>query len=308
MPRLAPRPANRLSGRRRREIALGYLFISPAILGLVVWTVGPLVFSIWLAFQDWDIVSTARFVGLENFRTALFGDEFFWISLWVTFKYTIVSVPTTLTVSFLLALLLNANVRGMPVYRTLFYMPSLTPAVAGAALWKWIYNPEYGLANYFLRQLGLPKLNWLFDPVWVMPALWLMNLWGAGGGTVIFLAGLQGVPKEYYDAASIDGANAWGRFRHITIPMVSPIIFYNLIIGIINTFQVFTAGYLMTNGGPSNATLFYVLYLYRNAFKWLNMGYASALAWILFLLVLVVTMFVFKYIGQMVYYQEEIRA
>ncbi len=298
------RQRERLGPHARREAALGYIFISPAILGLIIWTIGPLVFAVWLALQSWDIISPAKAVGLGNFELALFHDEFFWLSLWVTFKYTIVTVPTTLIASFLLALLLNANVRGMPIYRTLFYMPSLTPAVAGVALWKWIYNPEYGLANFFLRIVGLPKLNWLFDTTWVMPALWLMNLWGSGGGTIIFLAGLKGVPKEYYDAAAIDGATGWGRFWNITIPMVSPILFYNLITGIIGTFQVFTAGYLMTNGGPRNATLFYVLYLYQNAFKWLKMGYASALAWILFFLVLGVTVFVFRYIGQMVYYEE----
>lgn len=297
-----------LSPRARREAVLGYIFISPAVLGLVIWTVGPMLFAVWLAFTSWDIISPARSVGLENFRTMFLKDEFFWRSLWVTFKYTIVAVPTSLVFSFALAMLLNSGVRAMPWFRTFFYLPSLTPMVASVALWRWIYNPEFGLANYFLRLAGLPKVNWLLDTGWVFPAFWIMNLWTAGGGMIIFLAGLQGVPQELYDAASIDGANAWGRFRYVTIPMVSPIIFYNLIIGIINTFQVFTVGYLMTDGGPDHATLFYVLYLYRNAFKWLKMGYAAALSWVLFFIVLAVTVFVFKYIGQMVHYAEELKA
>lgn len=294
-----------LSPRARREAMLGYIFVSPAVLGLVIWTVGPMLIAVWLAFTDWDIISAPKAVGLANFRTMFQEDEFFWHSLWVTFKYTIVAVPTSLVFSFLLAMLLNSKVRAMPWFRTFFYLPSLTPTVASVALWRWIYNPEYGLANYFLRQVGLPKVNWLLDTGWVFPAFWIMNLWTAGGAMIIFLAGLQGVPQALYDAASIDGANAWGRFRYVTIPMVSPIIFYNLIIGIINTFQVFTVGYLMTDGGPDHATLFYVLYLYRNAFKWLNMGYAAALSWVLFFIVLVITAFIFKYIGQMVHYAEE---
>lgn len=274
----------------------------PSILGILIWLVGPMVYSIWLSLTKWDIITPAKYVGLGNFRKLFLNDPLFWKSLWVTFYYTIVAVPLNLVSGFLVALLLNSEVKGMTAFRTIFYLPSIVPQVANAMLWLWLLNPEFGLVNTFLRSAGFPKILWLQDERWVMPAFWVMGLWTIGGGMLIYLAGLQGIPEQLYEAAEIDGASIWAKFRHITIPQMSPIIFFNLIMGIIGSFQIFTSGFLMTNGGPNNATLFYVLYLYRNAFQWLNMGYAAALAWVLFIIILLLTMLVFRSLGDKVYY------
>jgi multiple sugar transport system permease protein len=274
----------------------------PSILGILIWLVGPMIYSIWLSLTKWDIITPAKYVGLGNFRKLFLNDPLFWKSLWVTFYYTIVAVPLNLVSGFLVALLLNSEVKGMTAFRTIFYLPSIVPQVANAMLWLWLLNPEFGLVNTFLRSLGFPKILWLQDERWVMPAFWVMGLWTIGGGMLIYLAGLQGIPEQLYEAADIDGATIWAKFRHITIPQMSPIIFFNLIMGIIGSFQIFTSGFLMTNGGPNNATLFYVLYLYRNAFQWLNMGYAAALAWVLFIIILLLTLLVFRSLGDKVYY------
>jgi len=236
----------------------------PSILGILIWLVGPMIYSIWLSLTKWDIITPAKYVGLGNFRKLFLNDPLFWKCLWVTFYYTIVAVPLNLVSGFLVALLLNSEVKGMTAFRTIFYLPSIVPQVANAMLWLWLLNPEFGLVNTFLRSAGFPKILWLQDERWVMPAFWVMGLWTIGGGMLIYLAGLQGIPEQLYEAAEIDGASIWAKFRHITIPQMSPIIFFNLIMGIIGSFQIFTSGFLMTNGGPNNATLFYVLYLYRN--------------------------------------------
>jgi multiple sugar transport system permease protein len=222
----------------------------------------------------------------------------------VTTVYTAISVPVTMALALLLALLMNTKVRGMGVFRTIYYLPSIVPAVANAVLWAWILNSDFGLLNALLHVFGLPKVLWLQQPALALPALILMSLWGLGGPMVIYLAGLQGIPNEFYEAAEIDGAGAWAKLRHVTIPLMSPIIFFTLILGIIGTFQAFTAAYLITNGGPQNATLFYVLYLWRNAFQYLKMGYAAALAWVLFFIIMGLTAFIFRGIGSRVYYEE----
>lgn len=286
----------------RRTIA-GYIFIGPFILGFLIWFLIPALTSLWMAFQDWNMINPPKFVALDNFRS-LFKDKLFWQSLKVTSIYTAVSVPLSLVLAFLVALLMNTKVRGITVFRTIYYMPSIVPAVANAVLWAWILNSEFGLLNAFLHALGLPKVLWLQEPKWALPALVLMSLWGLGGSMVIYLAGLQGIPNELYEAAEIDGAGGWAKLWHVTIPLMSPVIFFNLIMGIIGTFQVFTAGYLITNGGPQNATLFYVLYLYRNAFQYLRMGYAAALAWVLALIIMGLTAFIFRGLGGRVYYEE----
>ena len=234
----------------------------------------------------------------------MFQDDLFWKSLSVTLYFTLVSVPLSLAISFAVALLMNVKVRGIAVFRTLFYMPSIVPAVASAVLWVWVFNSEFGLLNFLLRALGLPKVLWLQDPSTAMPALILMSLWGIGGTMVIYLAGLQGIPQHLYEAAEIDGANYWNRFRHVTIPMMSPVIFFNLVIGLIAALQTFTQGYLITRGGPQNATLFYGLYIYRSAFQNFKMGYAAALSLVLFTLVLLLSLFVFRQLGRLVYYEE----
>ncbi|MEZ4634471.1 MAG: sugar ABC transporter permease [Caldilineaceae bacterium] len=286
-----------------RQALIGYVFIMPFVLGFLLWFLFPALIAVWLTFTDWNLIRPPRFVGFENILD-LGTDKLFWQSLKVTTIYTLVSVPTTLVMGFCLALLMNTKVRGISVFRTVYYLPSIVPAVASAVLWAWILNTEFGLLNVIMRWFGLPKIGWLQEPEWALPALILMSLWGMGNTMIIYLAGLQGIEESYYEAAKIDGAGRWAQLRYITIPLMSPIIFFNLIIGIIGSFQVFTAGYLITDGGPQNSTLFYVLYLYRNGFEYLNMGYAAALAWVLFLIILVLTLFVFRYMGGMVHYDD----
>jgi multiple sugar transport system permease protein len=286
-----------------RRAITGYIFISPFILGVTFFVLIPAVTAIWLSFTDWNMIKPPEFVGLENFAR-LGGDKLFWQALKVTTIYTVISVPLMLTLSFLVALLMNVKVKGISFYRTIYYMPVIVPAVASAMLWAWILNTEYGLLNAALRAVGLPKIQWLQQPEWALPALILMSLWGLGATMVIYLAGLQGIPDTFYEAAEIDGAGRLKKLRHITLPLMSPVIFFNLIIGLIASFQVFTAGFLVTNGGPQNATLFYVLYLYRVGFRQLDMGYAATLAWVLFAIILVLTALTFKYVGGQVYYEE----
>jgi multiple sugar transport system permease protein len=287
----------------QRRTMVGYIFIGPFILGFLLWFLIPALTSLWMAFQDWNMIKPPEFAALDNFKS-IASDKLFWQALKVTTVYTAVSVPLNMVVAFALAMLMNTKVRGIAVFRTIFYMPSIVPAVANAVLWAWILNSEFGLLNAFLHIFGLPKVLWLQKPEWALPALILMSLWGLGGTMVTYLAGLQGIPDVFYEAAEIDGAGAWTKLRHITIPLMSPVIFFNLIMGIIGTFQIFTAGYLITDGGPQNATLFYVLYLWRNAFMYLKMGYAAALAWVLFFIIMGLTAFVFRGIGRLVYYEE----
>jgi multiple sugar transport system permease protein len=288
------------SGRR---LLTGYSFIFPFILGFILWFLLPAGTAAWLSFQDWNMIRAPRFVWFENF-TRMFSDRLFWQALKVTTIYSIISVPLRLVFSFLVAVLLNTKVRGMPVFRTIFYMPSIVPAVANAVLWAWIFNSEFGLLNAGLSLLGINKIHWLQEPELALPALILMSLWTIGGSMVIYLAGLQGIPDVFYEAADIDGAGTWAKFWNITIPLMGPIILFNLIMGIIGSFQAFTSGFLITDGGPQNATLFYVLYMYRTAFERLRMGYASAMAWVLFLIILILTWIVFKWFGKQVYYEE----
>jgi multiple sugar transport system permease protein len=288
----------------RREMIVGYLFIAPAVLGFLIWVAGPMLFSAWLSLTEWDLLTPPEFVGLANYQ-AMGQDPLFWQSLRVTFYFTLVSVPLFQIVAFAVALLMNVNVRGIAIFRTIYYLPSIVPVVASAMLWAWVFNSDFGLLNAALRAVGLPKVLWLQDPLWAMPALIAMSLWGVGGAMLIYLAGLQGVPQQLYEAAEIDGATYWHRFVHVTIPMMSPVLFFNLLMGLIGALQTFTQGYIITNGGPQNATLFYALYLYRRAFTDFRMGYAAALAWVLFLIVLVLSVFVFRYLGRQVYYEED---
>lgn len=285
-----------------RRTITGYLFIGPFILGVLFWVLYPALMAAWLTFQQWNLITPAKFVGFDNFVT-MFEDPLFWQSLKVTSIYTIFSVPLGLIFSFLLALLINTKIRGIAFFRTVYYLPSIVPAVASAVLWAWIYNTDFGLINAILSYFGIAKVAWLQETAYALPAMILMSLWGIGQSMIIFLAGLQGIDDIYYEAAKIDGAGRWGQLIHITIPMMSSVIFFNLILGIINSFQIFTAGYLMTNGGPQNATLFYVLHLYRVGFQYLKMGYAAALSWVLFFIILILTLIVFKTMGRKVYYQ-----
>ena len=248
------------------------------------------------------MITPAKYVGLDNITRMFFKDRLFWQSLKVTTIYTLVSVPLGLLISFILAMLINTKVRGLAIFRTVYYLPSIMPAVAGAILWAWILNTDFGLLNALLRSVGLPKMAWLQETELALPALIGMSLWSVGAAMIIFLAGLQGIPEVYYEAAKIDGANRLVQLRYITIPLLSPVIFFNLIIGTINSFQIFTTAYLITDGGPQNSTLFYVLYLYRTGFEHLHMGYAAALSWVLFFIIMIMTVIIFNTVGRRLYY------
>jgi multiple sugar transport system permease protein len=280
----------------------GWLFILPWLVGFLLFTAGPMVGSAVLSLMEWEVLTPPEWVGIANFRQ-MAEDPLFYKSLYNTAFYTLLGVPIYLVASLVMALLLNLPLRGIPIYRTIYFLPSLTPAVANALLWVWIFSPDFGLANYLLGLVGIPGQKWLFDVNLAKPALVLMGLWGIGSQMIIFLAGLQGIPQTLYEAASIDGANNWQRFWRITMPMLSATIFFNLVIGIIGSFQVFTTVYIATEGGPQNATLFYVLYLWRNGFDYFMMGYASALAWVLFVIVLVLTLIQFGMARRLVYYE-----
>lgn len=292
---------------RHREALFGFLFIAPWIFGFLVFTAGPMIASLVLSFTDWSILGSASWVGTHNY-TALVKDPLFWTTIRVTFIFGVISVPLDVLASLLLALLLNQRFRGRAVFRALFYLPELVPSVATSVLWIWSYNTQFGIFNYLLGRLGIPPIPWLEDPRWVIPSFIILSLWTSGGSRmIIFLAGLQTVPRDLLEAAHLDGANAWARFRHVTLPMMSPVLFFNLILTTIGAFQVFTSAYVMTNGGPANASLFYVLYLYRNAFQYMQMGYASALAWVLFLILLVFTLLQFRIMRDWIYYEGEAR-
>jgi multiple sugar transport system permease protein len=297
-----PQTRFRLSGQGRLERRWGIVLAMPAILGFVIFTIGPMIASFFFSLTDWTIGGSPSFVGVDNYRT-MAGDELFWKSLFVTTYYTLATVPLLLVVGFVLALLLNQQVRGLSFWRTIYYLPTLVPAVASAVLWIWIFNPDFGLFNSALRQISAPTSQWIYSEAAAVPSLVIMSTWGFGNAMVIFLAGLQGVPRHLYEAVSIDGGGAWQRFRHVTLPMMTPTIFYNLVTGVIGTFQVFNQAYVMTQGGPNNATLFYIFYLYRTAFTESAMGYASALAWVLFMIIMVITFFLFQNARRWVYYE-----
>ena len=300
------------SWRRRRHSILwteyrdGYLFILPWLLGFLIFTAGPMLASLYISFTRWEIVTPSVWVGTAQY-TKMFSDDRFWLSLFNTSYYVFIGVPLHLFMALLAALAVNLNLRGIRFYRTAYYVPSLTPVVANSILWVWIFHPEWGLANAFLSWFGLEGLYWLQDPRLAKPALILMSFWSIGGQMVILLAGLKGIPETLYEAASIDGANWWSRFWHITLPLLTPALFFNLIIAIIGAFQVFTQAYIMTDGGPNYATLFYLLYLYRYAFENFRMGYASAMAWVLFLIVLVFTIIQFRLSDRWVFYEGDLR-
>lgn len=302
--RAATYSRSRLREHQREAIA-GYLFILPAVLGLLFFTAGPMLASLYLSFTKYDLVHVP-WVGLFNYEYML-RDPFFWQSLRVTVTYTVLAVPLGLVAGLAVAMLLNQKIKGLSIYRTIYYLPSLVGGVAVSLLWMWIFNPQFGVLNWLLSLVGIKGPQWIFSQHWVIPSFVLMSLWGIGGGMIIYLAGLQGIPTDLYDAAAIDGAGSVRTFRSVTLPMLTPVLFFNLVIGIIGSFQIFTQAFVMTSGGPNNASLFYVLYLYQNAFQYFYMGYASALAWVLFLIVVVLTALVFRSSPMWVFYEGELR-
>jgi multiple sugar transport system permease protein len=291
---------------RFRENVNAFLFIAPWLIGFLVLTAGPMIGSLGLSFAQWNLLTPPTFLGLGNF-TDMVQDELFWISLANTAYYTFIAVPLHLLAALLAALAVNVRLRTVNIYRTMLYLPSITPSVASALLWTWIFNPDFGLANAFLSFLHLPTSQWIYDPQSAKPAFVLMGIWGIGPQMIIFLAGLQNVPDTLHEAAAIDGANWLDRFRYVTLPMLSPVIFFSVIVGIIGSFQVFNSSFIMTQGGPANSTLFYVLYLYRKAWESLSMGYASALAWVLFLIILLFTLIQFRVGRIWVFYEGDLR-
>jgi multiple sugar transport system permease protein len=293
-------PANR---HRVKENLVGYLFISPWLVGFLVFTLYPFIQSIYLSFTRYNIVSPAKWVGTANYRMLLTQDELFWKSALVTVKYAAVAVPLGIVAGVGLALLLNANVKGITVFRTIFYLPSIVPTVATSVVFIWLLNPNIGLVNQILKLLGIHGPSWLNTAPWAFYSLVFMALWGVGGSMVIYLAGLKDIPVHLYEAATIDGAGSFKKLRHITLPLMTPVIFFNLVMGIIGAFQTFTQAYVMTpNGGPEDSTYFYSLYLYNRAWKYLDMGYASAMAWMLFLVIIVLTALVFRTQKRWVHY------
>jgi multiple sugar transport system permease protein len=291
--------------RIRKETLWGWILVSPLALGLTIWVAFPLGVAVSMSLFKWNMISTPIFIGLQNYWFMLFGDHLFWQSLKVMLLFTITSVPLQMLLAFSAALLLNAKVKGVGVFRTIYYLPALIPTMVSTALWLFLYNPQYGLFNFLLDKLGLPTQRWLTDSSLVIMSLVIMSLWSVGNVVVIFLAGLQGIPKELEEACVIDGGNYWQRLKAVILPQMSPIIFYNLVMGIIGGLQTFTQPYIMTNGGPSNASLTYMLHLYKQAFNFSKMGYANALAVVLLLMTIAVSLLVFRSSKSWVYYEGE---
>lgn len=280
---------------------VGYGFIFLSLIGILFFNLIPMGTSLYLSLTKYDIITPPVFKGFGNFLTA-FKDPIFRRALFNTVYYVGVSVPLRLILAFLVALLLNQKVRGMGVYRTIFYLPSVTSGVAMALIWVWILDPSFGIINSVLSFFGINGPAWLGDTRWAMPAIILVALWQIGTQTIIFLSGLQNLPPQFYEAAEIDGANLFKKHLYITVPLISPIFFFNLVVGIIQSFQMFDKVFIMTRGGPANATIVYVMYLYEKAFTWLDMGYGAALAWILFAIIMLLTLLQFKF-SRWVYYE-----
>ena len=298
----------RVSPLRRRHIIEGYLFLTPWLLGYLLFTAGPVVVSLGLSFTSYNLISPPTFIGFGNFTEAFTKDQQFWPSLIRTFNYAGISVPLGIIGSLALALLLNMQVKGTTIFRTLFFMPSLVPIVASTVLWAWLLQPDWGLVNLAIFEMtGQPGPRWFQSPDWAMTGLISLALWTSIGGTrmIIFLAGLQGVPQELYDAASIDGAGLWDRFWNVTLPLITPTVFFNLVLGVIGALQVFTAAFVATGGGPAYATWFYALHIYKQAFSYYSMGYASALAWVFLIVILALTWVQFVASRRWVYYAAE---
>lgn len=293
------------------ETFWGWAFIIPAVLGLILFRFAPVLASLYFSFTKYDILSPPQWIGLTNYR-GLVNDTYWLKSIQVTLNYTILFIPLSLIVAYIIGLLMSQELRGISLYRTMWYLPSLVPTVASAVVWRWALNPEFGPVNYPLRALGYDAPGWLTDPDWIIPSVVLIQLWGLGNAALIFLAAIKGVSPTYYEAAEVDGANAWVKFWWITLPMTSSVIFFQLIMTVIASFQVFGVAYILFSGqttsdpaGPGNAALFYVLYTFRNAFGYFKNGYASAMAWSMFVVILLLTFILFRTQKRWVYYEVE---
>ncbi|QOS77611.1 sugar ABC transporter permease [Paenibacillus sp. JNUCC31] len=288
----------------RRTNVIGWLFASPWAIGLLCFYAIPMLMSIYFSFTTYSILQPGEFVGMNNYRD-LFHDPLFWKSIYNTIYFTVFFVPLSIFFGVALAMMLNMKVKGMAVFRTIFFLPTLVPQVALAVLWMWLLHPNFGLVNGMLANIGIDGPSWLGGESWSKPSLILMSLWGIGQAVVIYLAGLGDIPDEYYEAAQIDGANWFQKTRKVTLPLLTPVIFYNLVMGMIGAFQQFTLPYTLTKGQgtPANSMTFYVMYLYENGFRYFKMGYASAMAWILFIIVMALTGIIFITSKRWVHYQ-----
>ena len=292
----------RMSSRKKREALVAYACITPLIFGLLLLIVLPIVMVVVISLMKWSAISNPRFIGIANY-TRLFNDGFIYQSLKVTLYYAIGSIFCSLTYALLIAMFLNTRVPGRTAFRSAFFLPYVIPSIASSLLWLWLFNVDFGILNFFTGMLGLPKSMWVFGERTAVPSLFLMSMWVAGNYIIIFLAGLQDVPRSLLEAVSIDGGNAWHRFRYVTLPMISPVLFYNFLMGMISNLQNFNSAYIMTSGGPNDATLFTVFYLVREAFTRNNFGYASAIAVVFFVCIAALTGLVFKSSNRWVYYE-----
>ena len=294
-----------MTNYEKRQLRNGLLFISPWIIGFLIFTLYPVVSSLYYALCDYDILTSPIFIGFKNFIT-IWHDDIFWQTLYNTFIYAAFSIPIGLITSLFFAILLNCNVKCRPVFRAIYFLPSLLPVVASSMIWLWIFNSSFGLLNYGLSVIGISGPSWLTDAVWTKPAVIIMSVWGIGNAVVIYLAALQDVPRALYEAADIDGASFLSKLRHITIPMISPVIYFNLIMSIIYSFQIFAQTFVLfekTQGsGPNNSALFYSVYMYSNAFQFNKMGYACAMGWILFVIILILTLITTRAVRKKIYY------
>jgi multiple sugar transport system permease protein len=289
----------------RRNVWIGLAFVGPWIMGFLAFTLYPVLASLYYSFCDYDVLTSPIWVGTLNYRD-MFADSIFWKSLYNTFYFALFALPLGLLISLVLAVLLNQSVRGRPAFRAIYFLPSLIPVVAAAMAWLWILNGNFGVLNHLLEYFHIQGPQWLTDEKWTKPSIILMTIWGCGNTVVIYLAALQDVPRSLYESAEIDGASAWSKFRHITIPLISPVTYFNLIMGLIGSLQVFAQAYIMLGGGGVNrSALFYTVYLYQCAFDYHQMGYASAMAWILFLIILLLTCVVTRSTRKLVFYGGE---
>ncbi|WP_244513258.1 MULTISPECIES: sugar ABC transporter permease [unclassified Ensifer] len=302
----APTVAKRKRSAFARHI-VAYLFISPWILGFLFFTLGPLVFSLTMSFYDWPVVGERTFVGLDNYRSMLFEDQQFWESLWITVKFAAIYVPFNIVMSFLLALMLHHIRFASGFFRTAFYLPSVISGVALVTIWSWIYSREYGLLNFMLSFVGIDGPNWLGDPNLAIIAIIIASLWGLGGTMLILLTGLKAIPKELYEAATVSGVPGWAQMVFITLPMLGPMLLFTFITSIISAFQQLTIALLLTKGGPLGSTYFFAMYIYDNAFKYFDMGYAAAGSWVMFIIVLLLSLGVMRWSAAWVYYEGEVR-
>ncbi len=300
------RKLNLTSPLARREALSFYLLISPWLIGFLVFLAYPMLRSLYLSFTSYNLLSPPEWVGLRNFERIL-SDADFWQSLKVTLLYALGSVPGGTLIALALAMVLAQKLRGVNIWRTIFFLPSILSSIAVAVLWSFIFRPKDGLLNMVLGWVGIQGPDWLLSEQWALPAMIIMSWWSVGGQIVIYLAGIKGIPEVLYEAAEIDGATSWAKFRFVTIPMLSPTIFFNVVLAIIGALQVFDVGFVLTRGGPNNATLFYMLNLYQRAFQMTQMGYASALAWILFIIIMGITLLVIRSSAAWVYYESEVR-